>query len=248
MNMQSLITIGAALVAGAAGGVVVSGSSGGGDVPTTILDLHDLRAELEELQSQNREMQSRIDMLEMLPDVSSVAPAARTSVAEEESLAEKERMLDELLGRMSQADDGATVPPNLTDQVKQVYADIRREEEEAREKEREQRRKDAFDDRINRYAKELGLNAYQTNQMHETLTKEALAFETAREKIREAGDFSGMRDAMATIRTTTRDSLGTFLSHEQMQKYDEMSGGDRAFFRGFDGAGRGDRGGGRRDR
>lgn len=246
MNVQSLITIGAALVAGVAGGVVAS-SSGGGDVTTTSsVEIGELRAQLDKLATQNREMQSRIEMLEMLPDVSHVAPAERTSIAEEESLAEKERMLDDLLGRMSQQNDGgAVVPANFADQVKQVYSDIRREEEAARDKEREQRRQEAFDARLDRYVKELGLNVYQTNQLRDTLTNESEAFEDVRNKVRESGDFSGMRDLMTTVHASTKASLATFLSNEQLQKYDELSGGDRGFFRGFDGGGPGGPGGGR---
>ena len=121
--------------------------------------------------------------------------------------------------------------------------------EEAQRRERDERRaeqaKERMDRRMERYAEDLGLDAYQTQEMGRILSEsegKARAFFT---ELRESGnwDREEMRTTMTEMREGTMDQLSSILSVDQLGQYEESSsrsmwGGGRG------GGGRNSRGGG----
>ncbi len=101
--------------------------------------------------------------------------------------------------------------------------------EEAQRRERDERRalqaEERMDRRMERYAEELGLDAYQTQEMGRILSvseEKARAFFT---ELRESGnwDREEMRTTMTEMREGTMDQLSSILSVDQLSQYEESS-------------------------
>ncbi len=230
MNIQTIVTVVAALAAGVLGAVVV----GPGSAPPPAVDgadLIELRTEMQELARTNRRLQERLDVLETRPAVVHV-PAAPAEVA-----AETVREVE--VEPPPPVADRNERPVVLKEQVSEALQAIRAEEERQREEDREKRRQERTEEQLARLAQELGLNAYQTNQLRDAMAKQREKWDAARESVRENGDWEGIRTAMEKVREEMNVTLGTFMTREQIDKFNESARG----FRGFGGPGRGDRGG-----
>ncbi|MFG0315857.1 MAG: hypothetical protein ACF8XB_01190 [Planctomycetota bacterium JB042] len=225
MNIQTIVTVVAALAAGVLGAVVV----GPGSAPPPAVDgadLIELRTEMQELARTNRRLQDRLDVLETRPAVVQM-PAAPVELAAE-TVREVEVEPPPPVARRDEP------PVVLKEQVSEALQAIRAEEERQRDEEREKRRQERSEEQLARLAQELGLNAYQTNQLRDAMAKQREKMEAARDSLRENRDWEGMRTAMEKVREEMNVALGTFMTQEQIDKYHEST-------RGFRG-GRGDRG------
>ncbi|HBF22376.1 MAG TPA: hypothetical protein DDW23_01050 [Planctomycetes bacterium] len=144
--------------------------------------------------------------------------------------------------------------------LEDAVTDVLESREEAQRRERDERRaqqaQERMDRRMERYAEELGLDAYQTQEMSRVLLASETKMRDYFEELRETGgwDREEMRESMTEMREGTMEELSSILSVDQLSQYEESSsrggwggwGGGRGGGGGRDsGGGRGGRGGGR---
>ena len=121
--------------------------------------------------------------------------------------------------------------------------------EEAQRRERDERRAlqaaERMDRRMERYVEELGLDAYQTQEMSRILLDSEQKARAFFSELRESGnwDREEMRTNMTEMREGTMDQLSSILSVDQLGQYEESSSRNR--WGGGGGSDRGNRGGGR---
>lgn len=142
-------------------------------------------------------------------------------------------------------------------------ARIEQQKEDEREERRAQQRIERMERRMDRYTEELGLDAYQREQMTNVLTEMDTKMTAYWTEMRESGSFdrNDARAAMEDMRTQSETQLGQFLTTQQLETYSGMNtgfgfgrdrggrggdrGGDGGGSRGPGGGGQGSGGGGR---
>lgn len=190
-----------------------------------------LQAEYATVETQLARMQSKLDALANRREAVSMPEADE---ADEESTSD--RQYAEL----------EAVPYTLEEEQRfAAYLDARERQEEAeREAERERRREEARQRQIDRLAEQLGLNEYQKSEMNRVLGEADAARRKAFEEMRAAGDFDRdeMRAKMEELNEQQNQQLGSFLTPQQLEQYQDSRGGW------FDRARGGDRRGGGGDR
>ena len=233
MNIQVIVCVVAALAAGVLGAVVVS--PGEGPAATGSTELVELRAQIDDLDRANAALLNRLETLEGRPAI----VAMPTETVDASPLREVEAASEKVAATDSGFDAAA-----FQAQVNAALTAIRAEEDRVKEEEREKRNKERFDEQLEKLAKELGLNAYQTIELSTAIDRQKERLETARDAMRDSGDWDGMRTAMGEIRDQLTQEIGNFMTQEQVDKFGENS---RSLMRGFGGdRGRGGGGGGRR--
>ena len=142
-------------------------------------------------------------------------------------------------------DPSKAAPGGLETLVLDVIDEKEQREEEARRLRREEVMQERLAQRVARLGEELGLSPYQEQEMLTVLTTESAKRDACFTEMRETGawDRDAMREAMGELRQETMTSLGTVLTPDQLQRYEE-SEGDRGFGRGGFGGGRRNRDGG----
>ena len=230
MNVQLIVCVVAALAAGVLGAVVVSP----GDAPASgaSADVVELRAQLEDLSRANEELMNRLETLEGRPPVVAMPTDA---VADAAPMREVEAT------PASAPRESGVSAASFQAQVNEALKAIRAQEERERDEEREKRRQERFDEALQKMAEALNLNAYQTGELRAAIERQSERMETARDAMRDSGDWDGMRTAMGEIRDQLTQELGNFMTQEQVDKFGENS---RSLMRGIGGFDRGGRGGG----
>lgn len=188
--------------------------------------------ELEALQEQLATLTRRLDMLEASGSLQGRMPVGSSElpIANEEL----EEAVAAVLKKQSSSGSG------VQELVANTLTQIRDQEALDAEIQREQRRADAMQRRIDKLTEDLGLYPDQASKMFDVLTNE----ETKRNELRDAmrngtADFSTMRDDMRSLRDESQAAIAEFLSPEQLEKYNESNSGF-----GFGGGRRGGGGGG----
>lgn len=246
MKNQIVFTVLAALIGGAIGAVLTqagqaSGTTADGD---QVLEIAALEDRLTDLAEQNELLLQRLKSIEERPVLST---PVRTDVA---PVTEADPRTEELAAMMEElkSSSSPTLTANFRSEVGNVLKDIRAQEERERDERREKAQEERAERNLAKLAEELNLDPYQTNKMREALTKQNDLMQLARESMREAGDWEGMRDAMGNIREETTQMLGTFLTPAQLEQYGESRYSNPFGGRGGRGGGDGGGDGGRRGR
>lgn len=143
-------------------------------------------------------------------------------------------------------------------QLHSLVLDVLASKEAQDRAERDQRRLEATQDRVNQRVdelrEELGLNSRQANDMGRVLLNEQVRRDEFFGRMREgfSGDRESIRDEMRTIRSDARAEVETILAPDQYDRYVELEDSRRGFggwgdrgreSRGNDGGGGGRRGG-----
>lgn len=239
MKMQLLLSLAAAVVGGVAGAIVVgSGESEPISTGPSLVEIAALENRLDDLARQNDRLQDQIDRLEVMP---SVAEPVRAVVDAESPPTEEQQKIAAMLRELQQAKGGASLPENFTMQVGAALEQIRAQEDKEREEQRQKARDERFERQLTELAQKLGMDAYQTNEMRTALNAQTTKFEDARELIRDTGDWTMMRESMQTIRDETNAALAQFLTPSQLTQFQESEGGRGGI---MGGGMRGGRGGG----
>ncbi len=183
--------------------------------------------ELELLGAENRELAERLNALEMR----TVAEVAREAVVPtpDPAVARLEDELRELVASMTRAD--GQLPEVLATGVREVLTTIQEEERQEREARYAEAREAELSARLERYATELGLNAYQTNEMRALLTRERQRRDELFVEAREEANFLDLRDHMRDLRDRTKTELERVLTASQLEKYESIDRG-RSWFGG----------------
>lgn len=212
------------------------------------LELFDPAGEMSQklatLERQNGELLERLNDLEQrqLMSEANRQPVVAPSSADSEELATLKAEYGKLLAAMN--DPQGVLPETLREGVSQALEDIRAQEEQERQEQRDAAAAQRLEDRIGKLASELGLDNTQVGAMRDILVKENDTRTEMFNKVRDGGDFGNMRDEMRKLRDDTNDALSRVLTPIQMEQYKE-SGGTGMSFRG---GGPGGGGGGRRGR
>jgi len=255
--MKALTFLSLALALGACL-LSVSGLAGSGDSTRassavagrddTVLreELASLRVAAGEMVEELRTLDERLTAMEL---VASTSTGPRQPVAKEAPL-EDSAVLENLAAALESGQAGSS------NELQNLVLDVIASKEEADRLEREQKRLQATQDRVNerveRYRDELGLDGRQANDMARVLVNEELRRDELFGKMREGGGMGrdSIRESMMEIRDVSREELSRILSPEQYDGYVEMTdwrrgGRDRGPDPG--GRGGGGRGGGGRD-
>jgi len=255
--MKALTYLSLALALGACL-LSVSGLAGSGDSPRSSSvvagrddellreELSSLRASTGELVEELRSLDERLTAMEL---VASTSKGPREPVALEAAL-EDSAVLENLAAALESGQAGSS------NELQNLVLDVIASKEEADRLEREGKRLQATQDRVNerveRYRDELGLDSRQANDMARVLVEEELKRDELFSQMREGGGMGreSIREGMMEIRDVSRDELSRILTPEQYDGYVEMSdwrrgGRDRGPDPGGRGGGGGRRGGGR---
>jgi len=140
----------------------------------------------------------------------------------------------------------SAVPYSAEEELRfSAYLDnIEKQRDAERDAERQERRDEAMARRVDRLTEELGLDTYQSSEMKRVLGESETAMRDYWTEMRESGTFDReqMRTDMAAFNEKTNETLGSFLTPQQLEQYQSSNnGGGR--FGGF-GRGGGDAGGG----
>jgi len=257
MQNQTLLTI---LVAGAAG-VLASAAVSLSLMPSeaesselvasmpsdlsgdaSLVSREDMEEQLQRLRAENQMLANRIGELEQ----ARVWAESRREAVESSSLAENrtdEQMIEDGLAALTAAD--GSLPPNIEESMRRAFADFREEEREEDEQRWADARQKQLEAQIERYAKELNLDSFQTEEMRTLLTDEQTRRGELMTAARETGAWETLREDVRAIRDETREGLSLVLTPEQMEQYEQSSRGGRGRGGDFGGAGGG---GGRRNR
>lgn len=244
---QILIMVVAALAGGAGGAYLIHPSDEAIETDSLAVGMVDeLRAQVELLEVQNRSLLARVDSLEHGPRLSDGPARQDATVAltnPQADIAELRDLVEEAL-----KNPASPTAPILREQVSNVVKELREQEEAEREAQRKKDREEAAERRVSDMAKELGLNAYQT----EVLRKSMADAEAAMMALRDNRDGTGgdFRETMDKVREDTKSALGAVFTPEQMSTFEEKYSNGRFLFGGgrgggFGGGGRGGFGGGR---
>lgn len=210
-------------------------------------ELETLKATLARLEKDNKTLTDRMSMLEDRPVVET---ATRVDASKADVATAVPPELEQLVASLR--DPQQKLPENFREEISQVIADVKAAEDKKREEERKQRDQERFDQRMEEIAKELKLNAFQSEQMKKILTDEQAKRDEMRSKMRDntsgPPDFEQMRTTWETLKTETTNELSKFLTNEQLttynEKYSNPFGGGRGGRGGFGGGNRGGGGGG----
>jgi len=242
MKNALLIAIIAGALSGALSGLVVGTlmSDSASEPAPTLAPIEDSAwvDPLEELREEARELRNRIGMLESRPQA-----APERQVADEVAIVEAEVLreeLEQLVGALR--DNDAQLPDSLKAGVTNAVRDLRAEEE----RERDERRRTAVEQRIEddlaELTSKLGLDNTQVAQVRTVMQKSEQARTAAFTAAREQGDFGGMREKMRSLRQESNDELQKVLTPVQFTQYEEWREGERDRDRGGRGGDRGGRG------
>ena len=209
-------------------------------------ELSSLRASTGELVEELRSLDERLTAMEL---VASTSKGPREPVALEAAL-EDSAVLENLAAALESGQAGSS------NELQNLVLDVIASKEEADRLEREGKRLQATQDRVNerveRYRDELGLDSRQANDMARVLVEEELKRDELFSQMREGGGMGreSIREGMMEIRDVSRDELSRILTPEQYDGYVEMSewrggGRERGPHPGGRGGGGGRRGGGR---
>ena len=199
---------------------------------------NDYGREIGELRRQSEDLLLRIAALESRP-----APVAsvRAPIADDGSA-------DDLRsGPASFEDPSGEVPQAFVASVGDALDQIRDQEREERRTTMAEAQAERLEERLTELQAELGLSAYQVDELRPVLTaqneKRAEFFSAGWENI----DRGSIRETMQAIREETDQALGTILTPEQLEGYGQSERRDRGGFGGGRGGerDRGDRGGDR---
>jgi hypothetical protein len=143
-------------------------------------------------------------------------------------------------------DPNAPLPAGLRETVSDVLTDIRADEERERREQAEEARRTLLEERLGVLAKDLGLAAYQTDELRTLATRQMERMSEVFEDSRSGGDFTTARDTMRALRDEAQADLARILTPEQLQRFeDERMGrglfgfGPPGFFGGGEGRGPG---------
>ena len=188
------------------------------------------------LQAQNATLQASLDQLEM--KVSSIANRREAVSTPVEAVEQADTGRDYA--------DQAAVPYTLEEEMRfAAYVEnLEKQKEAEREADRERRRQEQMDRRVDRIAEELGLDDYQKGEMKRVLAESEQTTRDYFAKMRESGEWDrdAVRQGMADLNEKTNQALGSFLTPDQLTKYQESNSGFNRF---FGGGGGGDLAGGR---
>ncbi len=211
-----------------------------GLVPEGSEDTDALINQVASLQQKNEDLTMRLSSLEHRLNGS-----LREEIPTESS--EKIAELQNQVVQLAKALDNPTSPESvsLRNAVSFALEDIRAAEEAERDAEREAREIRRMDERMEKYAKDLGLDQIQVKEMRLVLDGESIKreemFNTMRDGTMDRGE---MRTVMNDLREETRTALQGILTPAQYESYTESDRGFGRGMRGFDSGG--NRGGGGR--
>jgi DNA repair exonuclease SbcCD ATPase subunit len=211
----------------------------------------EIREQLASLREENRQLWDRVKYLE--ENGGTAAPTRLPAHAgPSPDLASLERKIEELESALG--GDVGTIDPASYATFNAFMEQREAEEQREREQQREERALERIDQRVTQLTETLGLDATQARQMRDVLRDESSRRDAMMQAIRESGEWSDAREQMRSLRDEINETVSSFLTPAQYEKYQESGGNDfgrgrGGFFRGADGGGpggggRGGRGGG----
>ncbi|MAF67652.1 MAG: hypothetical protein CMJ84_18605 [Planctomycetes bacterium] len=248
MNSISLVSIGAAVLAGSAAAAITSAilSPDGQGTRALVVggepDLAGLQGEVDDLRTRNEDLALRLAQLE-----GSVALGGSRAPADAPDLTVLRERVDQLVAATTE-DGPVVVTAQLRSGVTAVLDEIKLQEDQEREVRRQEARDRRMDQQIERLSERLGLDSAQATDMRAVLVEQDLAREEIFATAREFGDREGVGDLLGGLKEETLLSLSQILTPDQLERYSEQTsdrnrrGSDRA--RGGNNNGGGRRGGG----
>ena len=236
---QSLPLVLGLLGAGAVGAVTAtllqSGPTSKADPTAPIERTVENNKTITTLAEEIKRLGRRLDMLESAPPAS-----ARQAVGEMPISISEEALEGSVAAAMARQPGGTAGVQTL---VADTLEQIRAQEELDREAEREQRRLDGIQRRVDRLVEDLELYADQPTQVFEILNTESVKRDELRDAMR---DGSATFEDMTALRDEIQTSLGQVLNSTQLEKYNASNrfGGGGRGGGGFGGGGFGGGGNG----
>lgn len=172
-----------------------------------------------------RDLEQRQVALELNPPTKA---SLREPVVEEIAAAELGSLKD--LAAALDAVDG-TPPAQLQSLVLDVLASKEAQDRAQRDQRRLEATQDRVNERVTQLREELGLNSRQANDMGRVLLNEQVRRDEFFGKMREGfvGDRESIRDEMHTIRGDARTELEKILAPDQYDRYVELEDSRRGF-------------------
>ena len=235
MQNQTLLTI---LVAGTAGVLasaavslsLIPSEAEGTDLVASIpgdlvgdaslVSREDMADQVQSLRAENQMLANRIGELEQ----ARVWAESRREVVEPDSLADNrtnEEIIKDGVAALTNAD--GSLPPDIEEGMRRAFEDFREEEREESEQRWADARQKELEARVERYAKELNLDSFQTEEMRTLLNDENVRRGELMTAARETGGWETLREDVRAIRDETREGLALVLTPEQMKQYEQSS-------------------------
>jgi hypothetical protein len=241
-------------VAGGAASFLIPSAGGEGSARTAIDPSSQSRAELvatvDRLKTENEDLRARVDALETRNVMAEGMAATRMSVDSEGAPPSNEELLaslEQLAMALQNPSSAASVPTGFRAMVDQAIEDRTAEERAQRELEREQQRLARNTERVNQLAEELGLDAWQSEEMLTVYIERDAAFEALRDELRDSGmggrNFRNAGESFTQLNDEYTQKIQGVLSPEQYEKYQEQNSGMFGGWSRNGGGGRGGRGG-----
>lgn len=236
MNNSPLLLVGGFLAAGLVGGLAATVFAPSGSQPNqddsseVILPGQDADGSLSELTDQVRVLAQRIEMLENTDSLGTRRPTGEMAM----SAFTEEQLQEAVAAVITGSPDQGT----MRTMIANTLEDLRTQEEIQKDMEREQRRLDQLQSRVDRVAEKLGLYPDQSTALYDIYADSDEKRNTLRDDMRNGtADFTTIRESMRAIGDEADVALQGLLSPEQYTQYEEENLGG--------GGGRGGGGGGR---
>jgi len=203
-------------------------------LPGEASDTAPLIEEIAALHRENDGLVLRLVALESRP-----AGSNREAIAGADEASADYALLKEQIANMATAlsNPQSSQSAGLRNAVASALDDVRAAEDAERQAEREARDIERVEERMDRYAVDLGLDAVQKKSMRDVLINETTQRNEMFTLMREGGgDRNQMRETFTTMRDETTAALSNILTSTQLEQYQESSS-DR-----WGGMGRGSRG------
>jgi hypothetical protein len=203
--------------------------------------LADLAASLKRVEEENQELADRVSGLE--GQLALVRPERQPAAAAPAS--DAVAVDDELKDLAAALRDPDSVPPpaSFQESVNRALQNIRADEEHERDERRRQAYEERLDERLSELALDLGLTKNQSDGLRSLYLEQNERRMQLMDEARD-GNWSTMRDSFREMREQMDQRLAQILTPDQLQRYNEQAGDGRGW--GGPGFGGPDRGG--RDR
>jgi len=222
MAVSCLVGVGAFAV-----GFVSTGTEADRPVSPVLRDVARLTQSIDRLASENAKLREEV---ERLADRPMAVPMARLGGNSQEIIREEALSV--------------SAPPDplegIEDRIIAALAAAKEREAQERREKGEQREQGRIDDQVTALAEQLGLAQYQADMMRQSMTNAQAALSDARSEILESGGGrQEMRAAASGIQVSMKGEFATFMTTDQLAKYDEVqpSFGGRGGFAGGRGGG-----------
>lgn len=243
-NSVPIMVLGSLLAGGAgAVGATILLSPNPGPIAKSAVPNVTLQDTVAKLSDRIETLADRLDGLERSDDLAPVASPGR--VAATLDRAEIEGVVRDMLGSV----EGA--PAAATPSLEAAVANVIEMREERERQERDQRRAEAeekrLEDRLAKLQSDLGLDQTQLDSMRGIFQEQSRKADEMRQSMREARDtgldMGSMREMWTDLRDSTNESIKGVLSPSQYEQYEESNANQRWGGRGGNTGGRGGRGG-----